>query len=49
MSAVYKRLEREDTFISPYTAHKTFSFTSASFDEVGIQWNLSIYGRGTTL
>ena len=37
MSAVYKRLEREDTFISPYTAHKTFSFTSASFDEVGIQ------------
>ena len=37
MSAVYKRLEREDTFITPYTAHKTFSFTSASFDEVGIQ------------
>ena len=37
MSAVYKRLEREDTFITPYTAHKTFSFTSSSFDEVGIE------------
>ena len=37
MSAVYKRLEREDTFITPYTAHKTFSFTSSSFDEVGIK------------
>lgn len=37
MSAVYKRLEREDTFITPYTAHKTFTFGSSSFSEVGIE------------
>lgn len=37
MSAVFKRLERRDAFISPYTAHKTFTFTSSSFGEVGIE------------
>lgn len=44
MSAVFKRLERRDAFISPYTAHKTFTFTSSSFGEVGIEWKRGVSG-----
>ena len=44
MSAVYKRLERRDAFISPYTAHKTFTFSSASFGEVGLEWIRGVSG-----
>lgn len=44
MSAVFKRLERRDAFISPYTAHKTFTFASSSFGEVGIEWKRGVSG-----
>ena len=44
MSAVFKRLERRDAFISPYTAHKTFTFTSSSFGEVGIELKRGVSG-----
>lgn len=44
MSAVYKRLERRDAFISPYTAHKTFTFPSESFGEVGLEWIRGVSG-----
>ena len=44
MSAVFKRLERKDAFISPYTAHKTFTFASSSFGEVGIEWKRGVSG-----
>ena len=44
MSAVFKRIERRNAFISPYTAHKTFTFTSSSFGEVGIEWKRGVSG-----
>lgn len=44
MSAVYKRLGREDSFITPYTAHKTFTIVSSSFSDSGIKVEKAVSG-----
>lgn len=44
MSAVYKRLGREDSFITPYTAHKTFTIVSSSFSDSGIKVRKAVSG-----
>lgn len=46
MSA-YKKLNKEDSFLTSYTAHKTFTVTGSQHDELGVETYIGIHNSDT--
>ena len=47
--AAYKKLKKEDSYLTSYVAHKTFSISGSQHDEYGVETYVGISGSGEWL
>ena len=47
--AAYKKLKKEDSYLTSYVAHKTFTVSGSQHDDLGVETYIGISGSGEWL